>query len=482
MAAITAEIALELSKLRDSTNKAVAEVKRMKTNMKREGDGLGAAIFGGLKTAAATAAVAAGAAITAALVGTAAGLKNAFDLGGTLVDAAAQIGSTAGRVQVLRQAFENAGLGADSVAQTVNKMQKAMAGAAAGGKESGMFKSLGLDIAALMAMDPADAFSAVGAAIAKIDDPTKRAAASMEIFGRSGGRLLSLFRDGGGLSFAAEQLGKQSGLLDKSAADFDRASDIINGASRKIQGMFVGMGSEVVKALMPVLDEFNKLDLAGVGQKFGRAMTDAINYFRAAWESIDLTSGALLIGDALKIGFLEAVNALQKALGAVVYVAGVQMAELAKDVAFALNPFGKPDGRGDRGEENIRQAAEDALNTPALFDTAADRAALKSALQRIKDRASSITAQMKDADLTKAFKDKQGDGSGAGSKPKFEMAKPVGLFQGAINLLMGRSVNELALDEAKKTNDLLKVIAANTAKPAPRTASNTNTDLTARFA
>ena len=66
---ITAEIALELSKLRDSTNKAVAEVRKMKTGMKREGDGLGASIFGGLKKAAATAAVAAGAAIAGALAG-----------------------------------------------------------------------------------------------------------------------------------------------------------------------------------------------------------------------------------------------------------------------------------------------------------------------------------------------------------------------------------------------------------------------------
>lgn len=334
MAAVTAEIALEISKLKAGIDKALAEVKQFKAAAKAQGGGLGESLFGGLKAAAATSALAAGAAITAAMVGTAAGLKNAFDLGGELTDLAAQIGSTAGKAQVLNQAFNNSGL--EGVQATVNKLQKSMADAAAGGKSSGIFKDLKLDIAELMAMDPADAFAMVGGAIAKIDDPTKRAAASMEVFGKSGGKLLSLFGDSGALAFAAEQLGAQSGILDKSAGDFDRASDILGGASRKIQGFFVGLGSQVVGAIMPMLDELNKLDLAGMGERFGKEIVNAMNFMKAAWQELNFAEAAALMGTAMEIGISEAINVLYKGFMASLSAFGQLLLENIKNAVTLL--------------------------------------------------------------------------------------------------------------------------------------------------
>jgi len=558
MAAITAEIALELSKLRDSTNKAVAEVRKMKTNMKREGDGLGSAIFGGLKTAATTAAVAAGAAIAAALAGTALGLKNAFDLGGELTDLSAQIGSSAGKAQILRQAFENAGLGADGVQMSVNKMQKALAEAAGGGQSSGAFKELGLDVAALMAMDPADAFRAVGDAVTKIDDPSKRAAASMEIFGKSGGKLLSLFGDSGALAFAAEQLGSQSEILDKSAGDFDRASDILGGAFRKVQGFFVGMGSKLVDALMPVLDQFNKLDLAGMGQKFGDAIMRAVNLLRAAWETLDFAAIASLLGDALQLAVKSTINTLYAGLMATASAWAQMLVESAKNVMAVfqilttsgfwkgmLNVFigiahsfaaallgligvalskvkkipgasaiiGDADksfkeaglqrgrdaaGRFAQGADLLTPAAQTAMKrmgetakavadafmeefgqTANMFDTGPEMDRLKEAMQHMRDRADEIAKAAADAKPPQKFDAEKTDGGGE----KTSKIRTPGLFASAVNLIMGRSVNELIHDEAKKTNELLKDIKKNTEqRPPPRTASNASPDLIPRFA
>lgn len=558
MAAITAEIALELSKLRDSTNKAVAEVRKMKTSMKREGDGLGTAIFGGLKTAAASAAVAAGAAIASALAGTALGLKNAFDLGGSLTDAAAQIGSTAGKAQVLQQAFENAGLGAEGVQMTVNKMQKAMAEANAGGQSAGIFKALKLDIQELMAMDPADAFTIVGDSIAAIDDPTKRAAASMEIFGKSGGKLLSLFGDKGALAFASEQLGSQSEILDKSAGDFDRASDILGGAFRKVQGFFVGMGSKLVGALMPLLDEFNKLDLAGMGQRFGDAIMRAVNFLRAAWETLDFAAIGSLLGDAMSLAVKGTINTLYAGLmaaasawvqlmiegaknimtmfqilttsgfwkgmlnvfigiahsfaAALLGLIGVAL-EKAKKIPGASSIIGDADksfkaaglqrgrdaaGRFAQGADLLTPAAQTAMKrmgetakavadafmeefgqTANMFDTGPEMDRLKEAMQRIRERADEIGKAAADAKPAQKFDAEKTDGGGGGSS---KMRTP-GLFASAVNLIMGRSVNELIHDEAKKTNELLKDIKKNTEqRPPPRAASNTSLDLIPRFA
>lgn len=556
MPAITAEIALELSKLKDSVNKAVGEVRKMKTNMKREGDGLGAAIFGGLKTAAKTAAVAAGAAIATTLAGTAVGLKNAFDLGGELTDLAAQIGTSAGKAQILRQAFENAGLGADGVQAKVNKMQKSIAEASKGGQSAGIFKALKLDVEELMAMDPADAFTIVGDAIAAIDDPTKRAAASMEIFGKSGGKLLSLFGDSGALGFASEQLGRQSEILDKSAGDFDRASDILGGAFRKVQGFFVGMGSRIIDALMPLLDAFNKLDLAGMGERFGDAIMRAVNLLRAAWEELDLASVASLLGDALKLAIQGGINTLYAGFMAVasawlqmliegvknviamfqimttsgfwkgmlnVFIGiahsfaaallgliGVALSKIKK-IPGASSIIGDLDqgfksagaqrgrdaaGRFKQGADLLTPAAQTAMTrmgemaravadafmdefrqTENIFDTGPETDRLKEAIAKIRARADEIAAAAANAKEVKTFEAERTDaGDSGGGKTRI---RTPGLFASAVNLIMGRSVNELIHDEARKTNQLLGDIKRNTA---PKPQANASGDLTLTFA
>jgi hypothetical protein len=303
---IHAELGLGISQFLDAVNR----VDQRLSQVKAKTEGASYSIGKGLSTtmAAAGAAVAAGAAAAmATLVAGAAGLKNAFDLGGRLVDLSSQIGTSAGNAQVLETAFTNAGLGADSVVSTVGKMQKAIA-AAAGGGNSEMFDKLGLDPEQLLNSDPTEAFKKIGEAIASIENPTARAAASMEIFGKSGGRLLSLFGDKGALSFAAEQLGGQSALLDDVAADFDVISDTLGGAFKKLQGFFVGMGARMVEQLKPAFEAFNKLDLSGIGQRFGEKIASAIDYFRAAWQAINFADAGNLVGAALSLGIKSAVN------------------------------------------------------------------------------------------------------------------------------------------------------------------------------
>ena len=54
---------------------------------------------------------------------------------------------------------------------------------------------LGLKVSDLQAMTPDQQFETIAKAIAKIQDPTERAGAAMEIFGKSGGKTLALFAD-----------------------------------------------------------------------------------------------------------------------------------------------------------------------------------------------------------------------------------------------------------------------------------------------
>lgn len=255
---------------------------------------------------------AAGAAAFAALGVAAAGVKKALDLGGTLSDVAGQTGLTAGKVMLLQTAFDQAGIGADAVGATINKMQRSLAEATSGtGPAAEALQKLGLSAGELTGMAPDQAFNAIGAALSNIANPTERAAAAMDIFGKSGGKLLTLFGDSGALATAGDTLGAQASIMDKNAAVFDRTSDLLNATSTKLQGVFVGMAESIAPAILPLLERLNQIDLTALGQQLGSA---ASMFIQA------MTDGSIwsIIGDSLRISLGNAVNFLFRALSGVI--------------------------------------------------------------------------------------------------------------------------------------------------------------------
>ena len=212
------------------------------------------------------------AAATAAAGAMAIGIKKAIDAGGALSELSARTGVAAGDLSILQMAFERAGVGAEKVGPSINKMQKAIVEAGQGGKEAQQgFEMLGLSVADISRLSPDKQFEAISKAIGGIDDPAQQAAAAMKIFGRSGGEMLALFKDSGALGDAAVAVGGQAELLSRNANLFDRASDVLNTSGAKLEGFFVGMADQVVPAFIQSLEKFNSVDLSGLGQQFGYA-------------------------------------------------------------------------------------------------------------------------------------------------------------------------------------------------------------------
>jgi hypothetical protein len=290
--ALTFKIGAETTGLRTALGKAQAAVNSLKPAM------VGVA--------------AAGAAAFAALGVAAAGVKRALDLGGDLADVADQTGLTTGRVMVLREAFNLAGLGAESLGPTINKMQRSLAEAAQGtGPAADAFARLGLSAGDLVNMSPDQALSAIGSAINGIANPTERAATAMDIFGKSGGKLLTLFADSGIMGAAGDIIGGQAGIMEKNAAVFARTSDLINASSNKLQGVFVGMAESIAPAILPLLERLNQIDLTALGQQLGSA---ASMFIQA------MTDGSIwsIIGDSIKISLGNAVNFLFRSLSGII--------------------------------------------------------------------------------------------------------------------------------------------------------------------
>jgi hypothetical protein len=119
----------------------------------------------------------------------------------------------------LGYAAEQSGLSVDDVGQSVMRMQRTLNQAAQGsGTANEALQELGTSVEELKGMDPDEQFQILAKSIEGVEDPTKRTALAMQLFGRSGGRMLSMFKDMDQLRDRATQLGLVLGRDDTDAA------------------------------------------------------------------------------------------------------------------------------------------------------------------------------------------------------------------------------------------------------------------------
>jgi hypothetical protein len=362
--------------------------------------GIGTAIKG------AAAAFAAGSAL---IVGAAHGMYDAMSQGGELVDLSERTGLAIDKLMELQVAFDQAGIGAGEVGPLVNKMQNAIADAAAGSAAGQkVFADLGLSLEELGTMDAAGQMDTIGQAIAAIEDPVRRTQASMDIFGKSGGKMLALFA-AGGLGGAQEALGGQAQLMAQNAAYFDEITDKLGTAALKVQGFFVGMASEVVPYFLEAADALQKLDFSKIGADIGNSFAVIIELFKSNQLGdafvIGMQIAALKVGNiissfltkaivgavapflmlaepgfwsgmlsALQSGFMSIIGVLQIGVGEAVKTVGNAIAKmpLMEDTGAAVSAAGAAivdmgelnledaQARADKAKQNLAEAVSNA--------------------------------------------------------------------------------------------------------------------------
>ena len=255
-------------------------------------------------------------------------LKDAMNLGGELNDLSTRTGISVKDLVVLRQAFEDTGVGADSGVQAITLMQKALSGVSESGEPTNkMFAQLGLDMEALKKMAPTDQLKAIGTAISSIQDPAQQTAASMAIFGRSGASMKQFFADPGAIDGAAKALGSMPDVLQRNAALFDSIGDTIGQMKTKLQGFWAGILEGMSPALKSITDSMNSVDFTAWGVKIGTAIGTIIQIFK------DGQIGTML-GLSLKIGIGMAVNYISGTLGNSTFWKGIAQLQLAQYVGL----------------------------------------------------------------------------------------------------------------------------------------------------
>ena len=229
-------------------------------------------------------------------------LTSAFDMGGSLNHLAMQTGELPSTLKVLKQAFADTGVGAESLGSALAIMRKSLGGVNDQGEPTGkMFQKLGLDIEAIKGMGAEQQFKVIGDAIKSLQTPAEQTAAAMGIFGRSGNTMLSLFKTDGAIEGARASLGELPALLDRNAAAFDNVSTKIGHIKEKGQGLWAGLA----EGLLPLADQVSTvldgLDLTGWGQRVGRWIGTVTEMFQmAGWGT--------MVSLLWEVGWKEALN------------------------------------------------------------------------------------------------------------------------------------------------------------------------------
>lgn len=229
------------------------------------------------------------------------GGRDILEYGAELEHLRSRTGIAVSSQVILQQALKDNGIKADVAEKSIAKMQKTLVDAAEG-RGTGLYalERLNLSVDDLARLSPQERFMLIGEAIAGIEDPAIRSASAMDLFGRSGVELVTLFR-AGDLEDAAASLGQMPAILERNAAQFERVDTLLGRLPNKSRQFFAGVADQVIGSVLPALEEVDDFDFSGIGQTVGAVIAEGI-------ESIEEGRAVEFLGLFLKAGFETGLN------------------------------------------------------------------------------------------------------------------------------------------------------------------------------
>jgi len=143
--------------------------------------------------------------------------KAFVEAGSKLADMAQRTGVSVERLSELAHAAGMSGTDIETVEKAVAKMQKTLGNDLSKGTVESLAK-LGINAKELQKQDPATQFATIARAVGQIQDPTAKAAAAVEFFGKSGAQLIPMLGDMDALTRQARELGLVMSTKDAQAA------------------------------------------------------------------------------------------------------------------------------------------------------------------------------------------------------------------------------------------------------------------------
>lgn len=262
------------------------------------------------------------------------------DMGSEIFDASIRTGIAAEQLSALKFAAEQSGASLEELEVAARRMSRAITDAAAGSKTAAAaLAQLGLTAKDLEGLSPDKQFLLIAKRLNALKNPTLKSALAMDIFGKSGTRLLPMLTD----LDAQLQRAKDLGLIvtTEDAAAADKFGDILGDLWKQAKMVTFHVGAAVGKALQPFLEGAARIGakvIAWVQANRGLAVTIAAVAAAVAAAGVGfIVLGSVIAGAGVVLGAVAAgVTAMGTALASLVSPIGLVIAALSVGAAAFL--------------------------------------------------------------------------------------------------------------------------------------------------
>lgn len=179
------------------------------------------------------------------------------DSGDVLDKASIRTGISVEALSELKHAAELSGTNLETLENGIRTMQRTLGEAAKGsGSATDALNQLGLTAADLEGLSPEEQFELLADRVARIEDPTLRAAAAMKVFGKSGTSLIPLIEGGASGINALQEEARRLGLTvsGETAKDAADLNDALGSMSAVVKKVVFAIGSALAPTLSRVIN------------------------------------------------------------------------------------------------------------------------------------------------------------------------------------------------------------------------------------
>jgi hypothetical protein len=172
-----------------------------------------------------------------------------------MAKAADRLGLTVETMQGLALAGDLAGNSSEEFINAMSRMSGVLDDAILkGGDSAKSFERLGLSVGELARMTPDEQFLTIGEAINNVANTTERTALAMDIFGKSGGKFLSFFKDGRAAVADSTKLLEEWGVL--LTEQDTTAVESMNDAWTTMTTLLSGISNKFIATIAPAASAF----------------------------------------------------------------------------------------------------------------------------------------------------------------------------------------------------------------------------------
>ena len=219
-------------------------------------------------------------------------------------------------------AAEQSGASLDSVERGIRGMQRSLLNAEMGSQAaSDALSAIGLSVDQLSGMNPEDQFTMIADALSSVEDPSTRAALSMQIFGRAGSELLPMFDE---TAQGIAELRQEANELGRTMSEEDaQAAADLTDAMNRVRSTMIGIKNQIGASLAPALTYLSDV-VATISSNIVPLIRENQNLVRL------FAAGAIAVAG---------LGASLVTIGGVVTAAGVAVGGLATLIGILFSPI-----------------------------------------------------------------------------------------------------------------------------------------------